>query len=89
MNLRQQRQARLYQAKHRGSKASHVTDLEDALLMLLWEAEILSAGQVAEIMDTDLLTIRHRRQELLEKGYALAEQLSPEAAHGITPKEQA
>jgi hypothetical protein len=70
-----QRYNRIAQAKHRGSKRSHVTELEDALLILAWEAELLSEGQVSRLLDEDRVTLRLRREALLDRAARFAEAL--------------
>ena len=69
------RQARAYQAQHRGTKRSHVTELEDALLVLAWEAELLSEGQVSHLLDVDRVTLRRRREAMLDRAMSLAESI--------------
>lgn len=77
MNPKQQRQARIAQAKHRGTKQSHKTERENLLLILAWEAEILSEGQVSRIMGLDRVTLRTMRLDALDAATHLAEALSP------------
>jgi hypothetical protein len=72
------RRARAYQAKHRGTKRSHVTELEDALIMLAWEAELLSEGQVSHLLDVDRVTLRLRREAMLDGATKLAEAMYAE-----------
>jgi hypothetical protein len=68
-----QRLVRIAQAKHRGTKQSHKTELENLLLILAWEAEILSEGQVSRILDADRVTIRQMRLDALDRATKLAE----------------
>ena len=75
MTPAEQRAARIAQAKHRGSKASHKTELENVLLMLAWEAEVLSEGQLSHILDTDRVSIRKMRLDLIDQATKLAESL--------------
>ena len=75
MNQKQQRQARLYQAKHRSSQRSYKTELENAQLLLAWEAAELSEGQMARLLDTDRLTIRKMRADAIDAGMRLANAL--------------
>jgi hypothetical protein len=75
MTPAQRRAARIAQAKHRGTKESHRTQFENALLMLAWEAEILSEGQLSHILDTDRVSIRKMRLDLLDQATKLAESL--------------
>ncbi len=83
MTPAKQRAARLAQAKHRGSKVSHKTECENALLILAWEAEILSEGQLARMLDLDRVSIRQMRLDMLDKATALAESLD-EATKGTS-----
>ena len=75
MTPAQQRAARVAQAKHRGTKTSHKTELENVLLVLAWEAEVLSEGQLSQILDTDRVSIRKMRLALLDRATSLAESL--------------
>lgn len=75
MNPLQQRAARVAQAKHRGTKTSHKTGLENVLLILAWEAEVLSEGQLSHILDIDRVSIRKMRLALLDRATGLAESL--------------
>jgi hypothetical protein len=76
------RSDRLYQQKHRGSKTSPVTDLEDALVVLAWEAGELSEGQAAAALGVDRLGARLRREALLARGITLAYELKKGRAKG-------
>jgi hypothetical protein len=75
MTPKQQRQARAYQAAHRGSGRSYKTELENALLLLAWEAAELSEGQISRILDVDRLEIRKMRQEAIDAGMELAREI--------------
>lgn len=77
MDMKQRRQARIAQAKHRGTKASLKTELENLLLLLAWESEILSEGQVSKILDLDRVSIRKMRLAALDQATRLAEALLP------------
>ena len=77
MTPKQQRQARLAQAKHRNSRRSYKTDAENLGLLLLWEAELLSEGQVAKALGTDRLTVRLMREGAMVEALKLAEALMP------------
>lgn len=79
----QRRAARAYQAKHRGSKTSYRTELENALLFLAWEAADLSEGQLAAIFDTDRVTLRTLRDGYRARALVLAAQLSPASADSL------
>lgn len=74
MSPLQQRQARLYQAAHRGSR-SIKTELENVRLLLAWEAELLSEGQVATMLGIDRVTLRLMREAAIAEGMKLAEAL--------------
>jgi hypothetical protein len=71
-----QRAARIAQAKHRGS-TSHKTDLENALIVLAWEAELLSEGQCSRMLDMDRVSLRKLRTDTLDKAMAFAEAIDP------------
>lgn len=75
MNQRQQREARIAQAKHRGTRESAKTVLENTLLMLAWEAEVLSEGQVSRLLRLDRVSVREMRLDLLDRATALADAL--------------
>lgn len=68
------RRARFYQAKHRGS-TSRETELENALLILCWEGEQLSEGQLSKMLDLDRVSIRKMRHDFLDRGMKIAEAL--------------
>ena len=67
------RKARLAQAKHRGTRQSIKTELEDVLLLLAWEAEQLSEGQMAGLLDMDRITPRKKRLDAIDTAMWLAE----------------
>ena len=77
MSPKQQRQARLYQNKCRGDRRSYKTDAENLGLLLLWESEVLSEGQVAKALDIDRVTLRMMREGALADALKLAEALLP------------
>lgn len=77
MSPKQQRAARLAQAKHRGSRRSYKTDAEDLGLLLLWEADVLSEGQVAAAFGIDRVTLRLMREGAMADALKLAEALIP------------
>jgi hypothetical protein len=74
------RQARLHQAKQRGSRRSYKTELENAQLLLAWEAARLSEGQMAAALGVDLLAVRKMRDAAIAEGMRLAEALQPSNA---------
>lgn len=75
MSPAKQRAARIAQAKHRGTANSHKTVLENVLLLLAWEAEVLSEGQVSRLLDLDRVSVRQMRLDLLDRATALADAL--------------
>lgn len=81
MNQLQRRQAREAQARHRGSRASYVTAMENALLILAWEAAELSEGQVSAMLDMDRVSLRKLREDLIDRGMAVAQSLSREPSN--------
>lgn len=74
MGIAKQRAQRLYQQKHRGG-GSIKTELENAYLMLAWEAAELSEGQIASILGTDRLSIRLMREGAIARAMRIAEGL--------------
>ena len=78
MSIKQQRAARLYKNKSRGDRRSYKTELENALLLLAWEAMELSEGQMAKIMDTDRVSLRLMREGAIAQGMKLADGLFPQ-----------
>lgn len=75
MNAAQRRASRLHQAKHRGSALSYKTELENLQLLLCWESEQLSEGQMARLLDIDRVSLRKMRTDAIDSGMKLAEQL--------------
>ena len=73
----QQRRMRAYQAKSRGDRRSFKTELENAQILLAWDAGDLSEGQAAKALDVDRLTARVMRDDMLAAGLALADKLLP------------
>lgn len=71
------RKNRLQQAAHRSSKRSYKTDAENLGLLLLWEAEVLSEGQVAKALNIDRVTLRLMREGALAEALKLAEAMVP------------
>lgn len=76
MTPARQRAARIAQAKHRGTKASHKTELENLQLLLCWESTDLSEGQLSKLLDVDRITLRQMRLDAIDAGMKLAELLS-------------
>lgn len=52
------RQDRLAQQRHRGSKRSYVTEIENLRVLLAWEAGHLSEGQAARILGLHRIDLR-------------------------------
>lgn len=52
---------RLKQQKHRGSKRSYVTEIENLRTLLAWETGQLSEGQAARKIGVDRVTLRDMR----------------------------
>lgn len=59
------------------ARRSYKTDAENLGLLLLWEAEVLSEGQVAKALDIDRVTLRMMREGALAEALKLAEALVP------------
>lgn len=76
MSPKQQRKARVAQAAHRETRRSYKTELENLQLLLCWEAEQLSEGQMSALLDIDRVTIRKMRLDAIDAGMKLAEQLN-------------
>ncbi len=77
MDAKKQRQARIAQNKHRGSKRSYKTELETAQILLAWESEQLSEGQVSRALDLDRVTVRMLREGAILSGMTLCAALLP------------
>ena len=77
MSTTVQRANRIAQAKGRGGR-SYKTEMENAYLLLAWEAELLSEGQVASILDLDRVTLRIMRENAIARGLQIAEGLTGE-----------
>lgn len=68
-----QRKSRMAQAKHRGTKVSLKTEVENLRLLLCWEAEYLSEGQMVRLLDIDRVSIRRMRAGAIDEGMKLAD----------------
>lgn len=66
------RSDRLSQRKHRNGRRSYLTDMENARILLAWEAAELTEGQAAEALGVDRLGARKMREEAIGSGIALA-----------------
>ena len=75
MNMIKQRKQRMYQAKHRASKRSYKSELENVLLLLAWEASLLSEGQVSKMLDIDRVSLRMLREGSIARGMEIAQEL--------------
>lgn len=75
MEASKQRAARMAQAKHRGSKTSPKTEHENTLIILAWEAELLSEGQCSRMLDMDRISLRKLRDATLDRAMVFAEAL--------------
>lgn len=74
MTPKQQRYARIAQAKHRKSRSTK-TELENAHLLLAWEAEQLSEGQLASMLDLDRVSLRKLRADAIDAGMQIGQAL--------------
>lgn len=83
-----QRRARIYQTNHRGGR-SHKTEKENMQILLLWEAGLLSEGQVAKALDMDRVAVRMLRDGAIASAMALADLLLPnERTQASAPQAQ-
>ena len=62
------RSDRIAQQKHRGSKRSYVTEIENLQIIIAWQAGELSEGMAAKIMGVDRLTLRTMRDKAISAG---------------------
>lgn len=69
----------VYSAWLAGVHAAKINDrtagLSTVFLLLLWEAEQLSEGQLSKMLDIDRVTLRQMRIDAIEAGMKLAETL--------------
>ena len=75
MNVKQERLARTYQGKSRGDRRSYKTELENAQVLLAWEAAYLSEGQASRMLNVDRVTLRMMRESTIAEGIKLADEL--------------
>lgn len=75
MSPLKQRADRIAQAKHRGTRRSVKTELENTLLLLAWESADLSEGQVSSMLNVDRITLRKMRTDAINEGLRLADLL--------------
>jgi len=64
----QRRQGRLAQQRHRSSAVSYVTEWENTLVLLAWEAGELSEGQVSKLLGVHRIEARGMRIAAIERG---------------------
>lgn len=79
------RSDRLSQKKHRGGKASYVTEIENLQIMLAWEAGELSEGQAAKALGVERVALRDLRRIAVNTGAALAGKLKKTRDVKVTP----
>lgn len=75
--MNKKRYNRIAQAKHRGSKRSYRTELENAQIMLAWLNADLSEGQASKALGVDRLGLREMRDKAIADGMRLFETLYP------------
>jgi len=75
MDIVTQRYNRRAVRKHRGSRRSYLTEAEDALIILAWQAGELSEGQAARALGLDRVTARDRRIAAIERGQEIGHAL--------------
>lgn len=63
---------RLAQQKHRGSRRSYVTEVENLQVLLAWEARALSEGQAARAIGVDRVTLRGMKLDAVKAGEGFA-----------------
>lgn len=61
------RRDRAYQAKHRGTKRSFVTEIENLKVLLAWEAGQISEGWAAKLLKLDRVSLRDLKMRYLEE----------------------
>lgn len=84
-DLAKQRADRLAQQRHRNSKASPVTEKENALILLAWEAGELTEGQAMEALGVDRIGARLKREAGIGAGVALCAALRKVAQREAQP----
>ena len=77
MTTNKARYNRMAQQKHRGSKRSPKTELENAHILLAWLNADLSEGQVSKALGIDRVTLRVMRDDAIANGMRLFETLYP------------
>lgn len=71
---------RIAQQRHRAGRRSYKTELEDALVLVAWEAAELSEGQVAKILGCSRIEARDKRIAAIRQGRLIADALLPKPA---------
>jgi hypothetical protein len=71
--MNKQRLDRLAQQKHRGSKRSYVTEIENLKIILAWQSGNLSEGQAARALCMDRVSLRVMRDDAIKRGTDLVE----------------
>lgn len=59
---------RLAQQRHRGSRRSYVTEIENLKILLAWEAGELSEGQAMKAIGVDRVTARGMKCDAIREG---------------------
>ena len=70
-NDEKRRKDRFYQQRHRGSKRSYVTEIENLNVLVAWQSETLSEGQAAKLLGTDRVSLREMRDAAIEAALKL------------------
>lgn len=70
------RSDRLSQQKHRGSRRSYVTEIENLQVLLAWEFGELSEGQAARATKMDRVSLRQLRLKNIQAGIDLMQKQS-------------
>lgn len=65
-NDKKRRKDRFYQQRHRGSRRSYVTEIENLNVLVAWQAGTLSEGQAAKRLNVDRLSLREMRDTAIE-----------------------
>jgi predicted ArsR family transcriptional regulator len=71
--MNKQRSDRLAQVRHRNSKRSYVTEIENLKICLAWACGELSEGQASKALGLDRVSARGHLAQLVEDGRALVE----------------
>lgn len=60
------RRDRLSQQRHRGSRRSFVTEIENLNVLVAWQVGTLSEGQAAKCIGTDRVSLREMRDAAIQ-----------------------